>query len=108
LFTRELVTGLAHITGGGIRENLDRILPKDLDARISLAKYRTPEVFERIRQAANASDDTMLRTFNLGVGLAVVCREADAQTVIDHLIAAGEQAYVIGEIVIGSGAVVCT
>ncbi len=86
LFERELVTGLAHITGGGIRENLDRILPKDLDARISLAKYRTPEVFERIRKAANASQDTMLRTFNLGVGLAVVCRERDTSDVIAHLV----------------------
>jgi phosphoribosylformylglycinamidine cyclo-ligase len=107
LLERELVTGLAHITGGGIRENLDRILPKDLDARISLAKYRIPEVFERIRKAANASDETMLRTFNLGVGLAIVCREADARTVIDHLIDAGEQAHEIGEIVPGSGKVLC-
>ena len=108
LFERELVTGLAHITGGGIGENLDRILPKDLDARISLAKYRTPEVFERIRNAANASQDTMLRTFNLGVGLAVVCRDRDTSDVIAHLIAAGEQAYAIGEIVPGSGQVRCS
>ena len=108
LFERELVTGVAHITGGGIRENLDRILPKDLDASISLAKYRTPEVFERIREAANASHDTMLRTFNLGVGLAVTCRERDAASVIAHLVAAGEQAYAIGEIVPGSGKVRCS
>jgi phosphoribosylformylglycinamidine cyclo-ligase len=73
-----------------------------------LAKYRIPEVFERIRKAANASDETMLRTFNLGVGLAIVCREADARTVIDHLIDAGEQAYEIGEIVPGSGQVRCS
>jgi phosphoribosylformylglycinamidine cyclo-ligase len=105
LFPRAVITGLAHITGGGIRENLDRILPKTLDASIDLALYRTPAVFGRIRAAGNVSDHDMLRTFNLGVGLALVCRERNADAVLEHLSAAGERAYVIGEIVAGSGAV---
>jgi phosphoribosylformylglycinamidine cyclo-ligase len=107
LFPRELVTGLAHITGGGIRENLDRILPPDLDASVDLGLYRIPPVFERIRRAADATEADMLRTFNLGVGLTLVCRQRDAQVVLGHLTAHGEEAYVIGEIVPGSGVVTC-
>jgi phosphoribosylformylglycinamidine cyclo-ligase len=107
LFERELVTGLAHITGGGIRENLDRILPSSLDASVDLAAYRIPPVFERIKRAAGAPDADMLRTFNLGVGLTLVCRERDAAAVLAHLAAHGEDAYRIGEIVPGSGQVAC-
>ena len=105
LFARELLTGLAHITGGGIRENLDRILPASLDASVDLSAYRIPPVFERIKRAANAPDTDMLRTFNLGVGLTVVCRQRDSAAVLAHLAQSGEEAYVIGEIVPGSGAV---
>jgi phosphoribosylformylglycinamidine cyclo-ligase len=107
LFPRDVITGLAHITGGGVRENLDRILPKTLDASIDLSLYRTPAVFDRIRRAAGSSADEMLRTFNLGVGLALVCRERNADSVLDHLQAAGERAYAIGEIVAGTGVVRC-
>src|SRR5262249_43962134 len=67
------MTGLAHITGGGIRENLDRILPSHVDAQIDLGLYNPPPVFEAIRAAGNVSPETMLRTFNLGVGVAIVC-----------------------------------
>jgi phosphoribosylformylglycinamidine cyclo-ligase len=107
LFGRDLVTGLAHITGGGIRENLDRILPRDLDASVDLGAYRIPPVFERIRQAADATDAEMLRTFNLGVGLALVCRPDDTARVLEHLAAHGEEAYAIGEVVAGTGKVLC-
>jgi phosphoribosylformylglycinamidine cyclo-ligase len=101
------LSGLAHITGGGIVENLNRILPRTCDARIDLSQYRPPSVFGVIRDAAKASQDEMLRTFNLGVGLAVTCRSERADSVVQHLIASGENAYVIGEIVAGAGAVDC-
>jgi phosphoribosylformylglycinamidine cyclo-ligase len=107
LFARELVTGLAHITGGGIRENLDRILPPDLDASVDLSAYRIPPVFERIRRAASAPDADMLRTFNLGVGLTVVCRPRDSAAVLAHLAEHGQEAYAIGEVVPGTGIVAC-
>jgi phosphoribosylformylglycinamidine cyclo-ligase len=106
LFDHHLV-GLAHITGGGIRENLNRILPANVDARIDLQLYQPPPVFKAIRDAANASVDLMLRTFNLGVGLSVVCRSDLAGSVVEHLTVLGERAYVIGEIVNGSGRVDC-
>jgi len=106
LFDGRLV-GLSHITGGGIRENLNRILPPDVDARIDLNLYQAPAVFKSIRDAAKASQDMMLRTFNLGVGLAAVCRAEEADSIIGHLSMAGEKAYIIGEIVPGSGKVDC-
>jgi phosphoribosylformylglycinamidine cyclo-ligase len=105
LFPRGIVTGLAHITGGGIRENLDRILPDGLDASIDLSLYQTPAVFDVIRRTANSAPADMLRTFNLGVGLALVCRERNADAVLEHLNGAGEHAYAIGEIVPGNGVV---
>jgi len=105
LFERGLATGLAHITGGGIRENLDRILPPGVDASIDLGAYKIPPVFERIRRAGDVADTEMLRTFNLGVGLALVCRARDASAVLAHLTQHGEDAYRIGEIVAGSGVV---
>lgn len=106
LFDGRLV-GLAHITGGGIRENLNRILPSAVDAQIDLSLYRPPAVFKAIRDASNASQDLMLRTFNLGVGLAAVCHPDAVDSVIEHLSTSGEHAYVIGKIVIGSGKVDC-
>jgi phosphoribosylformylglycinamidine cyclo-ligase len=101
------VVGLAHITGGGIKENLNRILPQDVDAVIDLGCFRPQPVFEVIRRFGGVSDDDMLRTFNLGVGLTVVCREQNAHSVIEILRDAGEKPYLIGRIVSGSGKVQC-
>ena len=101
------VAGFAHITGGGIKENLNRILPPSVDAVIDLSCYQPQEVFRVIQNVGNVSPEDMLRTFNLGVGLVVVCRELDTENVINSLNRAGERAYRIGEIVTGSGQVKC-
>lgn len=106
LFDNHLL-GMAHITGGGIKENLNRILPKNVDASIDLEKYQVPEIFKVIQKASNASVDSMLRTFNMGIGLTLVCQPEMVQTVLDHLYECGEQAYVIGDILSGSGKVQC-
>lgn len=105
LFPQNVITGMAHITGGGIRENLDRILPKHLDASIDLGKYRTGKVFSLIQQKANSAPADMLRTFNMGIGLNVVCRPNHVDTIINHLVSKGEQAYPIGQITPGTGQV---
>ena len=102
-----LVTGFAHITGGGIRENLNRILPSNADAVIDLNCYKPQPVFSAIRETGNVSDTEMLRTFNLGVGLAAVCPEQNAEEVLNILKEAGEDAYRIGKITKGSGKVKC-
>lgn len=101
------VVGFAHITGGGIKENLNRILPSSVDAVIDLSCYRPQQVFSIIQEAGNVSHDDMLRTFNLGVGLVAVCREEKSEEVLNSLSKSGEEAYMIGEIVSGSGHVTC-
>jgi phosphoribosylformylglycinamidine cyclo-ligase len=101
LFERGLFTGLAHITGGGIRENLDRILPEGLDARIDASSYRILPVFKLIKDIGRVEDAVMLRTFNLGVGMAAVARPKDADAIIAHLASFGVEAYPIGEITSG-------
>lgn len=105
LFGTGNVTGLAHITGGGICENLNRILPAQLDAKIDLAAYRVPSVFKVLRQYGAVSDSEMLRTFNLGCGLAVVCKPEAAGKLTDHFASHEIGCYPIGRIVEGSGRV---
>jgi phosphoribosylformylglycinamidine cyclo-ligase len=107
LFVGRGIVGLAHITGGGIRENLDRILPRDVDAEVRLDAYQVPEVFRVIRDAGDVSDEDMLRTFNLGVGLAIVCRSVAVDDLIEHLARCSERAYVVGRIIPGRGSVTC-
>ena len=101
------VVGFAHITGGGIKENLNRILPPSVNAVIDLSFYKPQQVFSVIKEIGNVSHDDMLRTFNLGVGLAVVCRKSDSGEILKSLQESGEYAYRIGEIIEGSGKVKC-
>ena len=101
LFDKDMITGLAHITGGGICENLNRILPQDLDAKIDASKYQILDIFKLIKKTANVDEKEMLRTFNLGVGLTVVAKKEYAQDIIDHVKSKGINAYEIGEIVKG-------
>ncbi len=105
LFALQELHGLAHITGGGIGENLDRILPADLDARIDLGKIDILPIFKLIHEAGNASDATMLRTFNLGVGLTIVADRKSVPLIESHLSKKGYVSYAIGEIVEGKKAV---
>ena len=97
---------MAHITGGGITENLDRALPPDCDARVVTAGWRTPRIFDVIAQEANLPAEEMLRTFNMGVGFAIILDAGDAPDAAVALRGAGETVYEIGEIVEGSGRVV--
>jgi len=103
LFGTPGLKGLAHITGGGIQDNLNRILPPSLDAAIRLPAIRVPEVFRVIREEGSVPDADMLRTFNMGVGLAAVCSPDAAPALVAHASEKGYMAYSIGEIVKGSG-----
>jgi phosphoribosylformylglycinamidine cyclo-ligase len=93
------IKGLAHITGGGITENLPRVLPEKLDAEINLDTWRTPPVFGWLAREAGLQDNEMLRTFNCGVGLIAVVEAARANDVIASFGAAGATAFVIGRLV---------
>lgn len=105
LFSTGKIKGMAHITGGGVRENLDRILPATLNAEIDLAQYSVQPIFKLIRDIGAVGDAEMLRTFNMGVGLAVVCRSSDADEVRGHIESKGVPCRAIGRVVPGSGAV---
>jgi len=99
--------GMAHITGGGIKENLNRILPENLNAIIDLNQYDIPEVFKTIRSFGKVSDPEMLRTFNMGVGLALVVSPEDLGFILSHFAEFNIQAKAIGKITKGNQTVEC-
>jgi len=100
------VKGMAHITGGGITENLDRVLPTACDARVMRVAWPVPKVFELVQSAAGIDDNSMYRTFNMGIGFAVIVDAKHAPAAAALLHAQGERVYEIGEIVSGEGKVV--
>ena len=106
LFDTGWITGLAHITGGGICENLNRILPNNLSANIDASKYQVLDIFKLLKKTANIDEKEMLRTFNLGVGLTVVAKKKYANDIIKHMESHKINAYVIGEIVKGNKTVI--
>jgi len=97
------IKGIAHITGGGISENLPRILPPALAAHVELGSWRLPAVFAWLKRAGHLDDDEMLRTFNCGIGLVVVVDRPAADAVMAALTAAGETPVLIGAVEVGRG-----
>ncbi len=85
LLGRNILHGMAHITGGGIEGNLCRIIPDGLTAEIDLSAIKVPNLFRYIRQCGNISEDEMLRTFNCGAGLNLVVPRSEKETVIKHI-----------------------
>jgi phosphoribosylformylglycinamidine cyclo-ligase len=106
LFDWPALHGMAHITGGGIAGNLNRILPSGLDAVIDLNEIRVLPIFKLIRDLGNIDEPDMLRTFNMGVGLTLVTSKTATADVRRHLAAKGCESYVIGRIVKGDRKVV--
>lgn len=98
------VHAMSHITGGGLLENLPRVMPENTRARIDADSWQMPEVFKWLQQQGNITDQEMYRTFNCGIGMVVVVNAEDAETTIDTLNQAGEQAFRLGEITSSSGA----
>jgi phosphoribosylformylglycinamidine cyclo-ligase len=96
---------LAHITGGGIPGNLNRVLPGSLDAIVDTSSWTVPNVFERLGAAGDVPRDEQFRAFNMGVGLMALVAPGDADAVLQSARAAGVLAWVAGEVVAGSGAV---
>lgn len=90
------VHALAHITGGGITENLPRVLPEDTNAHIKLGSWKRPEVFDWLQQQGKVSDADMLTTFNCGIGMIVCVAEEDEAATLRILAEAGETAFSIG------------
>ena len=94
-----LVSGMAHITGGGITENLPRILPKGLDAIVDLAAWEVPPLFTHLQHLGNVEQDEMFRTFNMGIGLIAVIPAEQLKKAKAILNRANERHCIIGRIV---------
>jgi len=99
------VHALAHITGGGIPENLERVIPDGLQAHVELASWVAPSEFRFVQARGRIGDDEMFRTFNMGVGLILAVPEDLGDTVERRLVAAGERAWRIGRVGDGEPAV---
>ncbi len=102
---KQVVHGLAHITGGGIEENLDRILPKHVDAQIDADAWELPTVFRWLQETGNVEVSEMRRVFNMGIGMAIVVSEFYAASVAAQVTDLGIGCRTIGKIVPGSGKV---
>ncbi|MCH5252599.1 MAG: phosphoribosylformylglycinamidine cyclo-ligase [Lachnospiraceae bacterium] len=85
LFHKNILHGMAHITGGGIEGNLCRVVPDGLCAEIDLSKIQIPDIFSYIRKCGSISDLEMLRTFNMGVGFILVVKQENKKSVMDHV-----------------------
>ncbi len=103
LLDRGVLHGLAHITGGGITENVPRVLPADVDAVIDRDSWAVPALFRVLQRAAEADDAEVFRTFNMGVGMIAFVAPADVDSALAALDDAGEQAWVAGSVVPGQG-----
>ena len=97
------VKGIAHITGGGFHENIPRFLPAGLGARLMLKNFPEPPIFGLIAQEGGIDRDDMYNTFNMGLGMVLCVSADDAQRALGTLAAAGERAYIVGEVVEGAG-----
>jgi len=98
------VHALAHITGGGLTENLPRVLPPGTVARLDPAAWTWPPVFDWLQEAGRIDSHEMLRTFNCGVGMAVIVSADEVEAALTALTEAGEQAAIIGSVVAADGA----
>jgi phosphoribosylformylglycinamidine cyclo-ligase len=101
LLDRRLIKGMAHITGGGITENLPRILTEGTAAMIDRKAWGIPPLFVLLQQRGGIATDEMFRAFNMGIGLIVACAPADSEPVADALRSSGSSPLVIGRVTSG-------
>ncbi len=100
------IHALAHITGGGLTDNVPRVLPEKLDAHIKLGSWDVLPIFRLIHQEGKIDRDEMLHVFNMGIGMVVILAPGDVDTVARHFSQIGQRYYFIGNVVRGSGRVV--
>ena len=93
------INAIAHITGGGLIDNIPRVLPAQLAAKIDLSSWELPPVFKWLQQSGNIAETEMMRTFNCGVGMVLAIDAGHEQQCLQQLEALGETAWVIGEVI---------
>lgn len=97
------VNAISHITGGGFWENIPRVLPSNITAQINASSWQWPAIFTFLQEKGNVTSHEMYRTFNCGVGLLLAVNNEDAQDIVSFLSAAGENAWIIGELTTRAG-----
>lgn len=97
------IKGLCHITGGGLTENLPRVLPEGIGAEIDLTSWHLPNIFDWLQRTGNVPAEEMLRTFNCGIGMVAVVAASEMLMVREALEKAGETVYIIGELMPHTG-----
>lgn len=100
------INSIAHITGGGLPENLPRVIPESLTVKINLSSWQRPAIFDWLQKTGNIAEMEMLRTFNCGIGLVIIVSANQAEACLEFLQQAGEQAFVIGEVIPASSSAV--
>jgi phosphoribosylformylglycinamidine cyclo-ligase len=101
LVAKGAIKGMAHITGGGITDNLPRVLPPGTAARVDRGAWQAPPIFQWLQRSGDVPDDDMFRTFNMGIGLILVCTPALVDPVLEDLRSRHESPAIVGEIVRG-------
>lgn len=89
---------IAHITGGGLIENIPRVLPPSMKAKLNIHSWDWPEIFQWLQKVGKVTNQEMLRTFNVGVGMVLCVAAQDAESIVHLLLNLGEKAWIIGEI----------
>ncbi|MDY0256739.1 phosphoribosylformylglycinamidine cyclo-ligase [Gudongella oleilytica] len=95
------VKGMSHITGGGFYENIPRMLPEGLRAKIDIGTINTPSIFKLIQSWGNIDEEEMYGTFNMGVGMVLAASPSEADGIMEFLKGKGEEFYVLGEVIKG-------
>jgi len=108
LLDQGVIKGLAHITGGGLLENIPRILPEGTSVEIRRDSWPVLRIFQLMQRLGSVEDAEMFRTFNMGIGMVIVCAEENASRIKTHLESTGGACYQIGRVIRGAGEVAIT
>ena len=100
--TKRIIKGMAHITGGGLLENIPRILPEGCSVQLEKVRWKVPKIFEIVQELGGVEDGEMFHVFNMGIGMIMIVPKSDAEVVLRDLKNLKEQARIIGEIVKGN------
>lgn len=95
---KNLISGISHITGGGVIENIIRTIPKDLSVKIDLSKFEPLKIFSWLKKISEISDDEMLNTFNCGIGMVLIVKEEKSKKALKMLTNLGEKPTIIGSV----------
>lgn len=105
IIDQDVIKGLAHITGGGLRENIPRIMPEGTSVEIARGSWPVLPIFSLMQKLGQVSEEEMYRTFNMGIGMIIICASSAASFIKAHIAARGTTCYEVGRVVSGTGEV---